>query len=757
MDPAHRQEAKAVELTGRVHANVACRAETWLGITMNEVLEGILERIVYNNEENAWSVVRLQVEHQPGLVTVVGNLLGVQPGESLRLLGRWVQDKKYGKQFQASSYYTKQPSTLVGIERYLGSGLVRGIGKTMASRIVGHFGMDSLEVIEAHPERLKEVEGIGPVRSKRIQEAWIEQREIKEVMIFLQAHGISTTYAVRIYKKYGNVAIAVVKDNPYQLAMDIFGIGFKTADKIASNLGIASDSAQRIEAGVLFVMGELADQGNVYFPDNELVVRVAEVLQLTAGLIEKSIGALIAKEHLVQETISEQNLLFLTSLHVCESMAAARITRILKAPKRDLTIDVEKAIAWFEDQTQVELGTKQRDAVRKAVSSKILVITGGPGTGKTTVLNAVIRILEKKGRRILLCAPTGRAAKRMTETSGRQASTIHRLLEFNPKTQRFERDSEHPLDADLLVVDEASMLDVVLFYSLVKAVPYPCQIIFVGDVDQLPSVGPGNVLKDLIHSGAVQVVVLDEIFRQAQRSLIVLNAHRVNHGQLPLSSLAVDGEVTSQENKDFHFIERADPEKMLATLEELVAVRIPKRYGFDPVDGIQVLTPMHKGVLGVSNLNARLQVLLNPEGESMTRGASVYRVGDKVMQIRNNYDLEVFNGDLGRVIGLNPEERELEVSIDGRSVRYGMAELDELVLAYACSIHKSQGSEYPAVVIPVHTQHYAMLQRNLLYTAITRGRSLVVLLGSRRAVAIAVGNDRVQSRYSRLAMRLSQT
>ncbi len=721
------------------------------GQAPDDVLEGILDRVVYSNEENAWSVVRLAMEGRRELVTAVGKLFGVQPGESLRLLGRWVQDRKYGEQFRVQTFYTTTPSTLKGVEKYLGSGLILGIGKTMAARIVAHFGMDALEVIENHPERLSEVVGIGTVRSRRILEAWAEQREIKEVMIFLQSHGVSTTYAVRIFKTYGQRAIAVVKENPYRLAMDVFGIGFKMADRIAASLGITPDSPRRAEAGVLHVLDELSGEGHLFCPRDELIERTVSVLQIEAPIVERAVSDLAGEGLVVREPRAGKEAVYLKPLHVCEAGAAERLRAVLGTAASRIRIDVERAIAWFEQRQDIRLAEGQREAVRKAVASKVLVVTGGPGTGKTTVLNAILRILERKGRRILLSAPTGRAAKRMAEATGRKARTIHRLLEFAPKSQRFERNAGRPLEADLLVVDEVSMVDAVLFHSLLGATPPRCQLVLVGDTDQLPSVGPGNVLRDLIRSGAVEVVTLSEIFRQARQSMIVTNAHRVNHGRLPRLKRAGDAEDPG----DFHFIERDDPERALATIKELVSTRIPRRYGFDPLDDIQVLTPMHKGLLGVTSLNAQLRALLNPEGESISRGASLFRAGDKVMQVRNNYELDVFNGDIGRVAAVDPVGREIRVRIDGRLVRYDFADLDELVPAFACSIHKSQGSEYPAVVMPIHTQHYAMLQRNLLYTGITRGRRLVVLVGSRRAVAIAVRNDKVRKRFTWLAERLA--
>ncbi len=711
-------------------------------------LEGVLERVIYANDDNAWSVVKLVVAGKSDLLTAVGNLLGVQPGESLRLSGRWATDKKYGEQFRVESYVTVKPATLVGIERYLGSGLVRGVGKVMAERLVGHFGMTTLEVIDQEPSRLTEVEGIGPVRSDRITKAWVEQRQIKDVMVFLQSHGVSTAYASRIYKQYRDRSIAVVRENPYRLAIDILGIGFKSADKIASQLGIGPTSPLRAEAGVLHVLATLSDEGHVYVPRPRLLSAAVEILTIDPPIIDKAIGDLAAGERVVIEPRpSGDEAVYLKSLHTAEAASAGRIRLLLGTESRPIRIDIERAITWFEEQQTITLADEQREAIRKAATSKLLVVTGGPGTGKTTLVNGIIRILEKKGRRILLAAPTGRAAKRMAETTGREAKTIHRLLEFNPKKFGFDRDASNPLEADLVILDEASMIDTVLAYHVLKALPFHCQLVLVGDIDQLPSVGPGSVLGDIIRSGVADVVRLRHIFRQGSESLIVINAHRVNEGNMP--ELPPEGSKA-----DFFFIERGEPEEIAATLKALVRQHIPNKFGLDPVDDIQVLTPMQRGLLGVANVNAELQALLNPSGDSLVRGSRTFRVGDKVMQIRNNYDMNVFNGDIGRVRAIDPVEQEVKVEFDGRAVAYDYSDLDELVLAYACSIHKSQGSEYPCVVIPVHTQHYMMLQRNLLYTAITRGKRLVVLVGSKRALAIAVKNNATEERCTMLTERL---
>ena len=717
-------------------------------------LEGIAERVVYASEETGWTVVRVAVRGRRDLVTAVGNMPGIQPGETVRIHGSWVVDRRYGDQFRVESYLTITPATLAGIEKYLGSGLVRGIGKVMAHRLVRHFGLETLEVIDHAAERLTEVDGIGPVRSERIQAAWVEQRDIKEVMVFLQSHGVSTAYAVKIYKEYGNRAIPVVTHNPYRLAVDIFGIGFKTADRIAASLGIEPTSPRRAEAGILHVLGEHSNEGHVYYPRQQLIEQTAALLGVDSTTVDSALATLVSERRVVLEFPGEPEkegggAVYLASLHQAEEGLAERLAALLSSTEQPVDIDVERATAWFERHSGIRLSPEQRAAVRACLESKVLVITGGPGTGKTTVVNAVTRILARKGLRILLAAPTGRAAKRMNEATGHEAKTIHRLLEFSPAAMSFTHNQYNPIDADALIVDEVSMVDAVLAYNLLKAVPSRCRLILVGDVDQLPSVGPGSVLRDLIRSHALNVVWLTEIFRQAARSLIVLNAHRVNRGEMPI----IDSTV--QQPADFFLIERAEPEEVVTTLKGLVSERIPVRFGLDAIDDIQVLTPMNRGLLGVEALNAELQSLLNPGGTEIVRGSRALRIGDKVMQVRNNYTLEVFNGDIGRLAAIDDVERLVRVRYDDRLVTYDYADLDELTLAYACSIHKSQGSEYPAVVIPIHTQHYVMLQRNLLYTALTRGKQLVVIIGTRKAIAIAVKNNRIEGRFTHLAKRLA--
>jgi len=711
-------------------------------------LAGILERFVYSNEESAWSVVRLSVAGRPGTVTAVGNLLGVQPGESLRLRGRWVMDRRYGDQFQVDSYVTVRPATLVGIEKYLASGLVEGIGPVMAARLVKHFGLETLDVIDGGGDRLTEVEGIGPVRSEAIRKAWAEQKEIKDVMIFLQSHGVSTTYAIKIYKTYGSRAIAEVRADPYRLAEEIYGIGFKSADRIAASMGIAPDSPRRAAAGVLYSLREQSDEGHVYCPRARLVEAAREILGIDPLAIEHAIGELAREKRLVIEDLPTGEAVFLAPLHAAEAGAAGLLANLIAAGPPQVRLNVERAIKWVEDAQRLTLSQGQREAIRRAVESRVLVITGGPGTGKTTLLNGIIRILKKKGLRIMLCAPTGRAAKRMEEATGRKAKTIHRLLEYSPRSAAFGRNEETPLPADLVVVDELSMVDVPLLHHFLKAVPAGCQLILVGDADQLPSVGPGSVLRDMIRSRVIDVVRLTEVFRQAGKSLIVVNAHRINRGEMPIFK-------DKGGRGDFFFIERTTPEEALALIKHLVAERIPRRFGLDPLDQVQIITPMHKGLLGAANLNAELQALLNPRGESLVRGGRSFRRGDKVMQVRNNYDLDVFNGDIGRIEAIDESQRTISVRFEDRSVTYDFADLDELVLAYACSIHKAQGSEYPAVVIPLHTQHYVMLQRNLLYTGVTRGRRLVIVVGTRKAMGIAVRNNKIEARFTRLAERLA--
>jgi len=713
---------------------------------------GVLERVVFSNEENAWSVVRLTVPGEREPVTAVGNLLGVQPGESLRLEGQWVVDPKFGRQLKVSSYSVVAPSTAEGIERYLGSGMVRGVGKEMAKRLVAAFGLQTLDVIEREPERLKEVKGLGPKRRAEISRAFAEQREAREVMVFLQSHGVATGHAIKICKRYGQDALRQVREDPYRLAIDIHGIGFLSADRIAAALGFAKTAPQRVEAGVLHLLAEAADRGHLFLPATRLTEEARRLLEIPAAPVEAAVETLSAAEQVIVEPLPKNepaagSAVYLKPLHAAEAGLAARLRALLAQPVLPLQIDAERAVAWFEKKEGVTLAPAQREAVRRGLTSKVLVVTGGPGTGKTTLVRGIVEILGKKERTVALAAPTGRAAKRLAEATGSPAATIHRLLEFDPRARRFLRDHDRPLACDLLIVDEASMLDTVLAYHLLKAIPNGGRLILVGDVDQLPSVGPGRVLGDLIRSGKVDVVSLDFIFRQGETSQIVQNAHRIQRGELPVASRDLGG--------DFFLAERGRPEEVLETLVELVTRRIPARFGLDPVEEIQVLSPMNRGLLGTDNLNQVLREVLNPGGRAVAHGPHNLRVGDKVMQVRNDYELEVWNGDLGRVTGVDEENERLAVEIDGRQILYDFPQLDELVLAYACTIHKSQGSEYPCVVVPLHTQHHVMLQRNLLYTAVTRARRLAVLVGERRAIAVAVGNGRTGARFTLLAERLA--
>ncbi len=715
----------------------------------HSTLEGVLERIVFFNEENSFTVARLQVAREKDLITIVGALPLPTPGETLRLKGQWVVDTKFGQQFRVESCLSVLPATIVGIQKYLGSSLIKGIGPIMARRIVDKFGLDTFDIIEDSPERLREAEGIGPIRTERITNAWREQKEIREVMVFLQGHEVSPAYAVKIYKIYGDKAISVVKENPYRLALDISGIGFKTADKIARSMGIDPNSQIRAEAGIIHVLSELVDEGNVYYPDQELKKKAGELLEVDPAILEMALATLAQQDRIIIEELSEGKAVYLTPLYVAEANVARRLKTLIESTKQPLQLDVEKAIEWVQGINRIELAETQKQAIKKAVTGKVLVLTGGPGTGKTTLVNSLVRILEKKGQRILLASPTGRAAKRLSEVTGKEAKTIHRLLEFSPKEGGFKRNEDNPLDADLVVIDEASMVDTILMNNLLKAVPVTATLLLVGDVDQLPSVGPGNVLKDIIASGCVETVILTEIFRQAQESLIIVNAHRVNRGEFP--------QLKSQlgQRSDFYYIEKNTPEEVLSVIKELCGKRLPNAFHFSPLDDIQVMTPMHRGTVGVSNLNAELQRLLNPEGKVITRGGRLFRANDKVMQTKNNYEKDVFNGDIGRIVSIDFDEQQVQVKFDDRLVNYELGDLDDLVLAYAISIHKSQGAEYPAVVVPLLSQHYIMLQRNLLYTAITRAKRLVVLVGSKSAIAIAVRNNKVQRRYTNLAAKLA--
>ena len=716
------------------------------------VIYGFLERITYYNEENDFLVAKLQEKGKRDLTTIVGNLSGINAGESLKLSGRWVHNKKFGEQFQVETFEITVPATVHGIKKYLGSGLIKGIGPVMAERITKKFALETLDIIEKTPERLSEVDGIGPKRIAMITKAWEEQKEIKEIMIFLQGHGVSATYSAKIYKQYGNESIGVVKENPYRLARDIHGIGFITADKIAQNIGIDPKSLVRAKAGVIYVLNQLTEEGHVYYPEADLIHKAEEILKVDQETISKAITELSREREIFLEEIDKegnQKAVYLAPFYVAEVGIAQRLKGLKAFSSNIRPIHQEKAIEWVQQKLNIELAERQKEAVTLAASSKVLIITGGPGTGKTTIITAILKIFQQLKLRILLAAPTGRAAKKMSEATGWEAKTIHRLLEFSPQKRGFKKDQDDPLEADVIIIDETSMVDTLLMYNLLKAIPSQTHLILVGDVDQLPSVGPGNVLRDIIESGIFTVVRLTEIFRQAQESMIIVNAHRINQGEFPLLQVADRKEVT-----DFYFIQEEEPEEVLNSLITLCSERIPKRFGFHPVKDVQVLTPMHRGTIGVANLNLELQKTLNPDPAGITHGSRTFKIGDKVMQITNNYDKDVFNGDIGWISKINREDRELTIDFDGKPIIYDFSDLDEVVLAYAISVHKSQGSEYPAVVLPVMTQHYLLLQRNLIYTGITRAKKLVVLVGTKKALAIAIKNNKPQMRFTHLRERL---
>ncbi|AHI24018.1 recombinase RecD [Komagataeibacter xylinus] len=709
----------------------------------SEALAGLVERVTFHNAENGFCVLRVKVRGQRDLVTVVGHAAMISAGEFVQMSGRWFNDHTHGLQFKAEFLKASPPTTVEGIERYLGSGMIRGIGPVYAKKLVKAFGEAVFDLIEQEPGRLREVTGIGPKRAERIVAGWADQKVIREIMLFLHSNGVGTSRAVRIFKTYRQDAVRLISENPYRLAKDIRGIGFKTADQIARKTGIAPDAMIRVRAGISYALGEAMDEGHCGLSVGELLISTAELVEVAVPLIETALALELEAGDVVADSVGETGCIFLAGLYRAEQSIAERLHACAVGRLPWPEIDVEKAMTWVETKTGLALAPSQQEAVRLALHSKVLVITGGPGVGKTTLVNAILKIVTAKGTDVQLCAPTGRAAKRLSESTGLEGKTIHRLLEADPATGSFKRDDTNPLTCDLLVVDEASMVDVLLMRSLLRALPDNAALLIVGDVDQLPSVGPGQVLADIIGSGAVPVVRLTEVFRQAAQSRIITNAHRINNGRMP--------ELSAEKGSDFYFVEAAEPEVGLRKLLAVVRDRIPARFGLDSVRDVQVLCPMNRGGLGARSLNIELQQALNPPGEvKVERFGWTYGPGDKVMQIANDYDRDVFNGDLGVIGRIDVEEGELTVSFDGRDVVYGFGELDELVLAYATTIHKSQGSEYPAVVIPLVTQHYAMLARNLLYTGVTRGRKLVVLVGQKKALAIAVRNQGGRRRWSKL-------
>lgn len=699
----------------------------------------VVEHITYQNAENGYSIMKVNVKGYKDLVTIVGSLLDVPVGSVLLCDGDWKVDEKYGTQFIVQYYEEVMPATIYGIEKYLGSGLVKGIGPKFAKLIVGKFGLETIDIIESDIERLHEVAGIGKKRVELIRESWEKQKDIKDVMLFLQGYGVSTAFAAKIYREYNKESINKVKENPYRLADDIWGIGFKTADGIAAKMGYEKNDLRRCRSGLLYTLNQLSNEGHVYAEEEQLVTAAVTLLEADEENIRQAMADMIQEDKLKME----QEAIYLPSFYHSECGTAKRLLTLMessdngKHPKFDL-----KAI---EKETGIEYDEVQIAAIRQAVDSKVMVLTGGPGTGKTTTTQGIIAALKTAGLQILLAAPTGRAAKRMSEATGMEAKTIHRLLEFNPM-DGYKRNDENPLDGDALIVDECSMIDIILMNNLMKAIPLNMRLVFVGDIDQLPSVGAGNVLRDIIDSQKIPVIRLTRIFRQAQSSRIVMSAHAINRGAFP--------DLSNGKDTDFFFIKNDDTEQVAANIVELVKNRLPKAYGM-PTSKIQVLTPMQRGVVGAANLNMVLQDAINSNKTGLNRGGYSFRKGDRVMQIRNNYDKNVFNGDLGYIHDVNMEDRTLIVDFDGTLVEYEVSDLDELSLAYANSIHKSQGSEYPIVVMPILMNHYVMLQRNLIYTGITRAKKICVLIGSTKALAYAIHNMTVLKRNTKLKERLN--
>ena len=789
-----------------------------------DTLQGVLERIVYESHDTGYTVGRLSARNHAELITVVGNLAAINPGESLLLQGEWVDNPKYGRQFQIEKYETVLPANVVGLRKYLGSGLIKGIGPKMAALIVRKFGMDTMDIIEYEPEKLARVPGIGQKRVEMIKEAWEAQREIKNVMIFLQSHDVSTAHAAKIYKTYENDAIPIVTENPYRLADDIYGIGFVTADTIAQKLGINKDAPQRVQAGIKYVLSQKADEGHVFQHRAELIEACQTMLEQEPEAIEQGIHALIEIEEIINpsftnltdldtqvaiaETLDDYDIsdqqsvasnqqefvdvhealqaesrqpiadshsaIYLAPFYYAELGVANQFSRLLASQEQNpvpLPPNTTLFLTQLGNEMDLHFAPQQYKAILTAMTARAMILTGGPGTGKTTTVVGMIRLFEAQGKHITLTAPTGRAAKRLSETTHREAKTIHRLLEFSPKINNFKRNRQNPLNTDVVIVDETSMVDLLLMNRLMQAIRSTTTVILIGDVDQLPSVGAGNVLKALIDSQKIPVIQLTEIFRQAQESMIVTNAHRINKGDLP--------ELTGDADRNFFFIEEEDPEEITELICSLISDRLPSHYNYHPIDDIQLLCPMRRGVLGTENLNKRLQEVLNtpyttptthpfikrhvgpgaysqtpsPGNQTITVGG--FRVGDKVMQIRNNYDYDVFNGDIGRVVAIEQLDKKVHIQYPDKQVTYDTADLGELVLAYATTIHKAQGSEYPAVVIPLHTQHYIMLQRNLLYTGITRAKERVVIVGTKKALGICIRNNQVMKRNSYLAQRLN--
>lgn len=704
-------------------------------------IRGVVERITYQSAENGYSVLRVAVKDYNELVTVVGNLIDVNVGSVLLIEGEWTVNKKYGTQFSAYKWEETVPATAFGIEKYLGSGLIKGVGPKFAKRIVDMFGTDTISVIEDNPEQLSEVEGIGEKRIEMIVKSWEQQKEIKNIMLFLQSHDVSTTFATKIYKKYGNKSIEIVKANPYKLADDIWGIGFKTADNIASKLNFDKNCFIRCRSGILYTLNQLADDGHVYAEKEQLIKKSSELLDIEQNFIVEALEKILNTNDLVLD----EEAIYLPTFYMAEIGIAHRLKLLNNSPAR-INTNLKVNISRLQEKIGIEYDEIQAKGIQQAVTAKVMILTGGPGTGKTTTTLGIIRILQIMGMHILLAAPTGRAAKRMTETTGMEAKTIHRLLEFKP-SGGYQRNEKNMLDGDVLIIDESSMIDVILMNSLMKAIPPHMKLILIGDIDQLPSVGAGNVLHDIIDSNQFPVIRLTKIFRQAQSSRIIMNAHKINEGRYP--------DLSNGKNTDFFFIEAEEPEVAANTIVELVKSRLPKYYHISP-SSIQVLSPMQKGIVGASNLNIMLQDAINPSDKCLYRAGRSFRPNDKVMQIRNNYDKEVFNGDIGFISEIDFDNNKLNVVFDNRIIEYDITELDELVQAYAITIHKSQGSEYPVVVMPVMMTHFIMLQRNLIYTGITRAKKVLVIVGTKKAVSYSVRNVTVTKRNTKLKERLQE-
>lgn len=726
----------------------------------SEQLQGIVERLTFHSPESGYSVARLKAPGERDLITIVGSFANIQAGQTLKLTGFWRDHPQFGPQFNVTQYQETKPSTLTGLEKYLGSGLIKGVGPVTAKRIVAHFGLETLEIVENQIERLLEVPGIAKKRVKMIQVAWANQKAIKEVMLFLQSHGVSTTYAVKIFKQYGNDAIATVTSNPYQLATDIYGIGFVTADAIGRNMGVAPDSEFRYRAGIIHVLGEAAEDGHCFLPHTELVERVTQRLSLkdhqpSPPVVADLLFQMGMEDQIVLQGHHEhQYICYQPSFFYSEQKLAERLNQLLNRPVQVDTARVSNWIDRFTAATGMQLSPEQRQAVEMAASQRVFILTGGPGCGKTFTTRTIVALWKAMGKSMVLASPTGRAAKRLSEMTGCEAKTIHRLLEFDPKTMGFKRDSDNPLAAQAIVIDEASMLDLFLAYSLLKAVPLDAQLLFVGDIDQLPSVGPGNVLRDLIGSEQVPVVRLTQVFRQAAISDIVGNAHRINNGEFPKLPSA-----TLPLPSDCLGVKVGEPESGVEAIRNLVTNLVPQA-GFDPITDLQVLCPANRGIVGTRNLNAVLQELLNPPHPSkaeVTRFGMTLRLGDRLIQQVNDYNREVFNGDLGVLKAIDTEEQEVKIQFEQRLVTYDFADLNELALAWAISVHRSQGSEYKAIIIPVFMTHFMMLSRNLLYTGLTRAKQLAVIVGQPKAIGLAVSQIKSQQRYTLLHQRLVRT